>query len=216
MATAPLQSRFQLLPIILLLLALATNHLVLAAEELQPKIARPGCRDKCGNISIPFPFGIGPNRCFCEKGFEVLCDDSASPPRAFLADNRTNQYVSQGSASVTDAGATSHEDNSTALPLELVSISVNTGEARAYGAVSYDCSTSFRNLSFKHQNTSFSNTPFAVSATRNVLIGIGIHHTDKHPCWAYDQGTVRFLVHCIPPILWICGSKRVLQWARLL
>lgn len=41
----------------------------------------PGCVEKCGNISIPYPFGIGPN-CFME-GFKVTCNNS----KPFLGGN---------------------------------------------------------------------------------------------------------------------------------
>ncbi|XP_047942943.1 wall-associated receptor kinase 2-like [Salvia hispanica] len=47
-------------------------------------IARNGCRDQCGELSIPFPFGIGQN-CYLEPSFEVKCDTSTNPPKAYLS-----------------------------------------------------------------------------------------------------------------------------------
>ncbi|XP_042442576.1 wall-associated receptor kinase 2-like [Zingiber officinale] len=38
--------------------------------------ARPGCRSKCGNVSIPYPFGIDPG-CF-RTGFEINCTNSTA------------------------------------------------------------------------------------------------------------------------------------------
>ncbi|GKV26873.1 hypothetical protein SLEP1_g36091 [Rubroshorea leprosula] len=47
-------------------------------------LVKPGCRqDSCGNVSIPYPFGIGTDCCM-NKGFEVSCDDTSEPPRIFL------------------------------------------------------------------------------------------------------------------------------------
>ena len=37
-----------------------------------PRIAKPGCEDQCGNVSIPYPFGIGPN-CYHNPWFYVEC-----------------------------------------------------------------------------------------------------------------------------------------------
>ncbi|EMS46125.1 Wall-associated receptor kinase 3 [Triticum urartu] len=45
-------------------------------------MARPGCPDKCGNVSIPYPFGTG-NGCFQEP-FNVTCNVSG----AYLASTK--------------------------------------------------------------------------------------------------------------------------------
>ncbi|KAG1363301.1 wall-associated receptor kinase 2-like [Cocos nucifera] len=61
-----------------LLLQLAS----LAAASGAPDIALPNCQPKCGNVSIPYPFGIGKG-CFLE-GFEITCNESFNPPKPFL------------------------------------------------------------------------------------------------------------------------------------
>ncbi|KAG6787826.1 hypothetical protein POTOM_003871 [Populus tomentosa] len=49
-------------------------------------MAKPNCKDTCGNISIPFPFGIGTG-CSMNDWFSVDCNKTTadSPSRAFLS-----------------------------------------------------------------------------------------------------------------------------------
>ncbi|CAB4276608.1 unnamed protein product [Prunus armeniaca] len=45
--------------------------------------ALPGCQDHCGNLSIPYPFGIGPG-CYLQPQFNITCNQSSQPPKAQL------------------------------------------------------------------------------------------------------------------------------------
>ena len=64
----------------LLLLAVAYG----LAEGALP-MAKHNCPDRCGNVSIPYPFGIGSN-CFMDKTYEIVCNESgvAAAAMAFL------------------------------------------------------------------------------------------------------------------------------------
>ncbi|KAH6781372.1 hypothetical protein C2S51_006665 [Perilla frutescens var. frutescens] len=47
-------------------------------------IAKYGCPDQCGELSIPYPFGVGKN-CYLAPSFEITCNASTNPPIAYLA-----------------------------------------------------------------------------------------------------------------------------------
>lgn len=66
-----------------MLLVFLFMHAVSAQER---SVAKPGCQQTCGNVEISYPFGIGPD-CSANQTFEIVCNTSINPPKAFLKDN---------------------------------------------------------------------------------------------------------------------------------
>jgi hypothetical protein len=186
----------QLPIIILLLLAAAATD-----ERPQLPITRPGCRDKCGNISIPFPFGMEPG-CF-RPGFQVYCDDHS---RAFLH-NSTGAYISGGGRAPL-LGPRLMESNKSKSLVELFDISIDKNEARGYGAISSYCFVGPGNESIDDRPMKIHGTqlspagwPFVLPRKRNVVVGVGGAVEAGPVGGLYGRHTRRWLVGSL--LLWV-------------
>ncbi|XP_044360937.1 wall-associated receptor kinase 5-like [Triticum aestivum] len=109
----------------------------------------PDCPDKCGNVSIPYPFGIGAHCAAISLNsyFNLDCDSTVDPPRP-------------------TAGGS--EDT-----VEIADISLKHGEMRVYSPVNHICFTS--NTTFTKFTTWYDlkHTPFLPSPSRNHFTVIG-------------------------------------------
>lgn len=58
-----------------LILGIIVSFLRLTTMSLAISMAKNGCSDKCGNITIPYPFGIG-SACSANSSFIITCNNS--------------------------------------------------------------------------------------------------------------------------------------------
>ncbi|KAG1327547.1 putative wall-associated receptor kinase 4-like [Cocos nucifera] len=118
--------------------------MLLVAAPSSEQLALPGCPDKCGNIAVPYPFGIGPG-CF-RGGFDIICDGGS--PRALIPD--------------------------LALEVEITDISLAPAEVRASIPMSYECYNETSMVPEQTPKVDLTPRPaYVFSSTRNKFTALG-------------------------------------------
>ncbi|PRQ33188.1 putative protein kinase RLK-Pelle-WAK family [Rosa chinensis] len=142
-----------------------------AADRTPPRQARPNCPDHCGNLTIPYPFGIGKG-CFLRNGFNLTCNETAKPPTTLWGD---------GSFTVTN-------------------ILLAEGELEVMNNISHDCYDKQGNQTKDMYNfpSLRLQPPFTISGTRNKFIAVGcdnwaIFKGYRH----YPHDEDRYITGCI-------------------
>ncbi|XP_034697218.1 wall-associated receptor kinase 1-like [Vitis riparia] len=87
-----------LLPVHLITIIIS---LVFIAQEAGASPTKPGCPEKCGNITIPYPFGMGKG-CYLNRDFEITCNLSSNPPRPLLLQEVQLLQISEDSLRIND------------------------------------------------------------------------------------------------------------------
>ncbi|KAF8655696.1 hypothetical protein HU200_061018 [Digitaria exilis] len=135
---------------LLLLVFIIYPAMVVSATSSGPAISLPGCPNKCGNVSIPYPFGIG-DGCAAtshNRYFSLICNNSFQPPIPMFGDP--------------------------SAAAEVIDISLEHGEVRLYDDISYDCFISNTTISddLNYGGLILDSTPF-IPSTRNRFLVIG-------------------------------------------
>jgi hypothetical protein len=135
----------------------------------RPSVSLPGCPDKCGDVSIPYPFGIG-EQCAAasiNSNFIITCSDTFHPPRPTV-----------GGESV----------------VEVTNISLGYGEMRVLSPVSHICFTSSTNFTKLGGGYNLQSTPFLPSPSRNRFTVIGCNTLGL--IGGYKDATSQYVAGC--------------------
>ncbi|KAH7832957.1 hypothetical protein Vadar_001754 [Vaccinium darrowii] len=55
-------------------------------------VSKPGCPLKCGNVTVPYPFGMGSD-CSIGPWFNITCDTGSYPPKPYIGNNSNSIEV---------------------------------------------------------------------------------------------------------------------------
>ncbi|PIN23019.1 Serine/threonine protein kinase [Handroanthus impetiginosus] len=75
--------QIQFLNLLAILIIIVSSPSSLSATPPNFPIAKPNCTDRCGNLSIPYPFGTTPE-CYHNYSFFVNCNQTFNPPKVFF------------------------------------------------------------------------------------------------------------------------------------
>ncbi|KAB2620668.1 wall-associated receptor kinase 2-like [Pyrus ussuriensis x Pyrus communis] len=116
-----------------------------AKSLLPPQLARPGCPDHCGNLTIPYPFGIG-SGCYLDYRFEITCYH-----------NSTQQPTTRWMTS----------------DIDITNISLYDGEVQILQFAASDCYDAHGNSTETNSPELWVPPPYTISETKNVFVEVG-------------------------------------------
>ncbi|KAI3958890.1 hypothetical protein MKX01_023566 [Papaver californicum] len=166
-----------------LLWLLPLSRIILASSATLLPHSKPGCEAKCGNLTIPYPFGIGPRENGCSftgdgsQLYNITCNTSFNPPKPFLW---LGLNITSGKRNM----------------IELISISeAELRVKKSPSTICYQYKTGNVTLDESYNSPSFlsmRNTPFTVSSTKNKLFAIGCYSMG----YIFDPN-LNFTTNCI-------------------
>ncbi|KAK2631918.1 hypothetical protein EUGRSUZ_L02269 [Eucalyptus grandis] len=132
-------------PLEMMRILLVVGQLILISSSLSSsQTVSPNCNKTCGDVAVPYPFGIGEG-CYMNKYFSIRCDVTAAPtPKPYLWDSN----------------------------IEVLNISLE-GELRIYTHISMACYNESGIRQQPHNFTNGTLSAFPFSRTKNTFTAIG-------------------------------------------
>jgi Wall-associated receptor kinase galacturonan-binding len=144
------------------ILVLHIIFLSVAESAEGPKLAKPGCQEKCGIVDIPYPFGIGADCSLNEKGFALSCNESDGKIVPFYAN------------------------------VEVFNITLSTAQVRMYNEISWQCYINSTTNDTNSTTWSLSlDTVYRLSNHENSFTVIGCETLTYNEMWDYEGNYYR-------------------------
>ncbi|KAK4368293.1 hypothetical protein RND71_012085 [Anisodus tanguticus] len=131
------------------LLLLLPWLMVLDQSTAATSLAKPGCEESCGNLTIPYPFGLSAS-CSLNSWYLIKCDRSYNLPKAFL-----NSFLQ------------------VELQSEVKSVSIVNQTITTLVSIVNFCNDSSQGSRIITTGTNLSGSPFYYSKDRNKLMFVG-------------------------------------------
>ncbi|VAH97219.1 unnamed protein product [Triticum turgidum subsp. durum] len=129
----------------------------LAGASSGRSVSLPSCPDKCGDVPIPYPFGIGTHCAATSLSsyFNLTCNGTIDPPRPMVGNDEA--------------------------VVEITDISLEHGEMRVLSPVNHICFTLDTTFTKFLGGYELQLTPFLPSPSRNRFTGVN-NTTEGAPC----------------------------------
>ncbi|XP_062012570.1 wall-associated receptor kinase 2-like [Rosa rugosa] len=154
--------QFPLAAVLILLSAASTTTTAAAAQAL------PGCSDKCGDLAIPYPFGMKVG-CYLGDRFYINCSQGAQPdqpPTAYFGDSN----------------------------IIVTNISIDVGELRIWNYRGTDCYNKEGNRTYRNRPEFRMGPPYTISDIKNKFYAIGC---DTYAIMRGFRGEEEFITGCM-------------------
>lgn len=182
---------------------------------------KPGCPRKCGNLTVPYPFGIGID-CSFDHSFSIICNTSNDPPKAFsviplgssenpeilnITESQVMIWNSQiASKCYDDDGNVVSETGKNFKMLDLRFRYALTNKLRVVGCNDYAVIASYngRQYSYKAGCIALCSSPDSVIEGSCLGLGCCQKRLTIICCYSFKLAESQFWLEVIYAALWIC------------
>ncbi|PRQ23248.1 putative protein kinase RLK-Pelle-WAK family [Rosa chinensis] len=169
--------------------SITTTSTQVAADQaslLQPQ-AKPNCPDRCGDLTIPYPFGIG-DGCYRQlpeqnHQFSITCDQSTKPPSAYWTSAK----------------------RWTSAKVRVTNFNISEGELQIMSYIAKDCYDAQGSRTYRTTPLLRVDPPFTISSRKNKFFAVGC---DTYAIFRGFRGEEELVTGCMS----VCTTLGGVDW----